>query len=370
MNGIYKKSKTMLTELNQIPEGFLDCAPENLHNILSGPTLIHLDGKRKEPLFVSVLLHGNEPTGLSAIQLFLKKMRSKTLPRSLSIFIGNVAAAQQGARHLDKQPDYNRVWPCGSLCQQDDLKDKNDTPEHAMMKYIIDVMRKKNVFASIDVHNNTGLNPHYGCINKLESHFFHLATLFSRTVVYFIRPTGVQSMAFADICPSVTVECGKPDQPNGATHAAEFINACLHLSDLPSHPVAAHDMDLFHTVATVTVPEHISFSFNEETFKNENLNKKESGKTISADICFPASLDHLNFTELSTGTTLGNLNTDITEIPLRVTDEHGNDATARYLTLKDGELRTTREFMPSMFTLDEEVIRQDCLGYLMERMDW
>jgi hypothetical protein len=25
-------------------------------------------------------------------------------------------------------------------------------------------------------------------------------------------------------------------------------------------------------------------------------------------------------------------------------------------------------FMPSMFTLDERVIRQDCLGYLMERL--
>jgi len=271
MNGVYKKLKNMLTEINHIPEGFEDCSAENLHTILSGPTLIHLDGKRKEPLFVSVLLHGNEPTGLLAIQLFLKKMRNKTLPRSLSIFIGNVAAAQEGVRHLDNQPDYNRIWPCGSLCQQDDLKNKHATQEYVMMKTIIDVMRGKNVFASIDVHNNTGLNPHYGCINKLEPRFFHLATLFSRTVVYFIRPTGVQSMAFADICPAVTVECGKPNQPNGATHAAEFINACLHLSDLPNHPVAAHDMDLFHTVATVTIPEHINFSFN-----NEDTTEKQS----------------------------------------------------------------------------------------------
>ena len=352
----------MLTELHQIPAGFLDCAPEKLNSVLTGPTLIHLDGKRKEPLFVSVLLHGNEPTGLLAIQLLLKKMQGKTLPRSLSIFIGNVTAAQHSARHLDEQPDYNRIWPCGSLCQQDDLKNHNgnDTPEHVMMKTIIDVMRKKNVFASIDVHNNTGLNPHYGCINKLDHRFFHLATLFSRTVVYFIRPTGVQSMAFADICPAVTVECGKPDQAYGATHAAEFINSCLHLSDLPSHSVAAHDMDLFHTVATVTVPEHISFSFIDENTSEQK----------STDICFPITLDHLNFTELSAGTTLGSLNADKTEIPLRVTDEHGQDATARYLTLEAGEIRVARQVMPSMFTLDEEIIRQDCLGYLMERMDW
>ncbi len=360
----------MLTELNHIPEGFENCSPENLHTILPGPTLIHLEGRRKNPLFVSVLLHGNEPTGLFALQLFLKKNRDKPLPRSISIFIGNVSAAHEAARHLDKQPDYNRIWPCEDCGPESETKNQDDKSERAMMKYIVDTMREKDVFASVDVHNNTGLNPHYGCINRLDHRFFHLATLFSRTVVYFIRPKGVQSMAFADICPSVTVECGKPDQAYGATHAAEFINTCLHLSELPSHPVAAHDMDLYHTVATITVPEHISFSFDNDTSNDKDLNKMDAVETLSTDICFPATLDHLNFTELSRGTSLGNLNINQTEIPLRVTDEHGNDATNRYLTLEAGQLRTAREFMPSMFTLDKNVIRQDCLGYLMERMDW
>jgi len=357
----------MLTILNQLPEGFTDCSPKDLHNILPGPTLIHLDGKHKEPLLVSILLHGNEPTGLLAIQLFLQKMQGKSLPRSLSLFVGNVSAAQQGLRHLDNQPDYNRIWPCDHILNEDEagIETKSNTPEHAMMKQIVEIMRDKKVFASVDVHNNTGLNPHYGCINKLDSRFFHLATLFSRTVVYFIRPKGVQSMAFADICPAVTVECGKPDQPYGATHAADFINACLHLSEIPSHPIATHDMDLFHTVATVTVPNHVSFSFidTEADIDKEN-------NSSSTDISFPTTLDHLNFTELTTGTTLGFLNSDTTKIPLLVTDEHGQDATNRYLNLEARELRTTREFMPSMFTLDHEVIRQDCLGYLMERMDW
>ncbi len=348
----------MLTELNHVPEGFEDCSPENLQSVLSGPTLIHIEGRRKEPLFVSVLLHGNEPTGLLAIQLFLKKNHGKTLPRSISIFIGNVTAAMEGARHLEQQPDYNRIWPCQDCHLENETDNQDDTPEHAMMKTIVDTMREKNVFTSIDIHNNTGLNPHYGCINRLDHRFFHLATLFSRTVVYFIRPKGVQSMAFADICPSVTVECGKPDQAYGATHAADFINTCLHLSDLPSHPVAAHDMDLFHTVATVTVPEHIKFSFSD---KNINM---------PADIYFSKTLDHLNFTELAAGTSLGSLDANKSEIPLRVTDEHGQDATNRYLTLEASELRITRQVMPSMFTLDEKIIRQDCLGYLMERMDW
>ena len=350
----------MLNILDHIPDGLLSCDAKDLHRILNGPTLIQLDGRRPRPLFVSVLLHGNESTGLTAIQFLLEKYQTQELPRALSIFIGNVSAAAEGQRHLQGQPDYNRIWPCTGF----DGDCEGNTVEHQMMRQLVDILREANVFASIDVHNNTGLNPHYGCINKLDSRFFHLATLFSRTVVYFIRPKGVQSMAMADLCPAVTVECGKPDQPHGAAHAADFINTCLHLSELPSHDVAAHDMDLFHTVATVKVPDEIRFNF-----QGNDVNAERT-----ADIHFLPDLDHLNFHELATGITLGYVNNDHlhgqTEIPLQVIDENGGDVTSRYFRLDGGELRTTREVMPSMFTLDAKVIRQDCLGYLMERMDW
>lgn len=346
----------MLTLLDHIPDGLLDCPATKLHTILPGPTLISLPGRRPQPLFVSVLLHGNEITGLSAIQSVLAKYQQQELPRALTIFIGNVHAAQHGQRHLNGQPDYNRCWPCPEF----NGECVGDTAEHKMMQQIVDTLREQNIFASIDVHNNTGLNPHYGCINKCETSFFHLATLFSRTVVYFIRPKGVQSMAFSELCPAVTVECGKPNQPHGTAHAAEFINTCLHLSELPTHPVAAHDMDLFHTVATVTVPEHISMRFDGQG----------TMESTPADIHFLPDLDHLNFRELTADITLGYVNPGQTDIPLQVIDEKGEDATDHYFRLEVGELRTQREVMPSMFTLNEEVIRQDCLGYLMERMDW
>jgi succinylglutamate desuccinylase len=339
----------MLTELEHLPEGFEDCTAENLHELIPGPTLIHLEGRRPEPLFVSILLHGNEPTGLKAIQGLLKRTAGQPLPRALSIFTGNVSAASQNRRHLDGQPDYNRIWP-----YDDCPVEEQTSPEHAMMKQIVEIMRKKKVFASIDIHNNTGLNPHYGCINRLDSRFFHLATLFSRTVVYFIRPLGVQTMAFAEICPSVTVECGKPDQEYGAEHAMEFIETCLHLSQFPEHDIAPQDLDLFHTVATVLVPEDLSIGF---------------GESSTTNLRFIDELDHLNFRELPPGTQLGRFNTYLNSEPLIVTDENGKEVTDRYLSFENHEIKTRRAVMPSMFTLNTEVIHQDCLGYLMERMN-
>lgn len=333
----------MLQILDKVPDDLLEAEATELHSLLGGPTLVHLQGPRKEPLFVSVLLHGNEDTGFYAVQALLKEYRDKPLPRALSVFFGNVYAAEQKLRRFDEQPDYNRIWP-GS--------ETEGAPEHAMMKQIVREMEKRCVFASVDVHNNTGVNPHYACVNRIDHRYLHLATLFSRTVVYFTRPRGVQSMAFAQMCPAVTVECGRPGQPHGVEHAREFLSACLHLSDLPVHPVAPHDLDLFHTVAIVRVPKAWSFDFG----------------NCDSDLCFVPDLDQLNFRELPQGTELvtrvrhGN-------VRLEAWNEYSKDVGDDYFEYVDNRILTRRPVMPSMFTCDERVIRQDCLGYLMERYE-
>ena len=76
-----------LKQLDYLPEGLLEVSSKELHTILPEPTLIHLPGKQAAPLFVSVLLHGNEPTGFMAIQLLLKKYQGQTTtPFTVSIF--------------------------------------------------------------------------------------------------------------------------------------------------------------------------------------------------------------------------------------------------------------------------------------------
>lgn len=331
----------MLDITTTLPAGFLDATAGNLHRLLPRPTLIHLDGRRQPALFVSILLHGNEDAGLLAVQQVLRRHAGRALPRALSLFVGNVAAASAGLRLLDGQPDYNRIWP-GSDCPPCD--------ETRMAAAVVETMRARGVFASIDIHNNTGLNPHYGCINRLQPHFLHLAALFARTAVYFVRPLGVQSAAFAPLCPAITLECGKTGSAEGAAHAADLVDACLHLSAFPEHAVAPHDLDLFHTVGTVKVAGTVSFGFD----------------AADLDLQFEAALDHMNFRELEAGTRFGR--TRLNCLPLQVTDEDGRDVSSRFFRLRGGELLTRRRLMPSMLTRDARVIRQDCLCYLMERL--
>ena len=98
-----------------MPEGLLERPASSLHRQLDGPTLIHLEGRRRRPLVVSVIQHGNEITGWEAIRRLLKSHYQRDeLPRSLIIFIGNPVAARHRLRRLDDQPDFNRCWPGGS----------------------------------------------------------------------------------------------------------------------------------------------------------------------------------------------------------------------------------------------------------------
>ena len=335
----------MLREFDALPDGLLETDSRRLAERLGAPTLIHLPGARGPALFVSVLLHGNETVGWEAVRAFLRERLERfgelRLPRALSLFIGNVSAAAGEVRRLPGQPDYNRVWP-GS--------EDPETLEHRLMRQVVDIMTRRRIFASLDLHNNTGLNPHYACVNRLDARFLHLARLFSRTVVYFIRPTGVQSMAMAELAPSVTLECGKVGEQTGIDHAREFVEAVLHLSEIPDQPLPMREIDLFHTVAQIRIPETVSFGFDPR----------------DVDLWLDPELERMNFRELPVGTPFARVRPSA-ETALDVIDEHGRDVSARYFRLEDGEWRLRRCLMPSMLTRDETVIRQDCLGYLMER---
>lgn len=341
------RAMTLLQELYELPEGLLTANSRLLEQILGAPTLIHLAGEREPPLFVSVLMHGNETVGWEAIRAVLSDNRQRhgrlRLPRSLCLFIGNVSAAAANVRHLPGQPDYNRVWPGSEL---------PTTPEHELMHEVVARMADRGLFASIDLHNNTGFNPHYACVNRLDARFFRLATLFSRTVVYFLRPKGVQSLAMANICPAVTLECGKVGDTHGVAHARDYLDAALRLSSLPEHPVSPQDIDLFQTVARVSVPADASFAF-------------PPGR---ADIELSPELERMNFRELPRGTMIGRIHGN-GETRLEVRDDLGRDVSERYFQVEGGELRLKRPVMPSMLTRNEVVIRQDCLCYLMERYE-
>lgn len=332
----------MLQAYQGLPEGLRMAEAHELEDHLGGPALIELPGRREPPLLVTVLLHGNETTGWEAVRQVLEDYRGRTLPRSLLLFIGNVYAARHGVRRLPGQPDYNRIWPGG---------DAAEGPEQRMAAEVFARVRSRGCFASIDIHNNTGRNPHYGCVNRLEPTYLQLAALFSRTLVYFTRPQGVQSLAMARLAPAITVECGQPGSPGAAAHAAELVASALQLSQLPERMPA--DLALYHTVAAVRIPERYSFGF---------------GEGPGRDLQLVEGLEACNFRELPEGTLFARA-TPSSGAFFTVEDNAGREAAAEFFR-RDGEaIRLRRPATPAMLVSDTQAIRQDVLCYLMERLD-
>ena len=327
-----------------LPEGFLTCSATELYRYVPEPTLFHLDGRNQfsDRLFISILLHGDETAGLHAIQALLKD-QSFSPKRPISLFVGNVAAAREGVRRLKGQTDFNRCWPGGLF---------KDTPEGDLMRELVEEMSRHTLFASIDIHNNTGKNPHYGCINRLDAPYVYLASLFSQEIVYFLRPKGVQSMAFANLCPAVTLECGSIGDLSGVTHAEQYIRKIADLDSLLPRQPYAENTRVYHTMAQIRMPDGISYSFD----------------GTAADIMFLDGFETWNFHHLQVGKVFAKLSCD-NGCGLAVIDENGIDKTEHFIENRKGQLLLKQPVIPAMLTTSRNAIRQDCLGYLMELLD-
>ena len=332
---------TRLAIRSSLPDGFLNCDASELHRMLEGPTLIELEGKVGPALLVSILLHGNEDSGLGAIQRVLGNYLDRPLPRPLMLLVGNVEAARYGLRRLKKQPDYNRIWPGTS--------DHRHTPEAELVAEVHARAVDRRVIAAIDIHNNTGRNPHYSVLCNDDPHILGLAALFSQRAVRFRGVPGSQTASFSGLIPAVTVECGLPGVTANAEAAARFVDAVLNLSALPNGPGKSTKLELYHTLGVVWVREDVGFSFGCD----------------NSELRLDPALDDNNFKELEPGTVLGETEHPM---PLKMIDEVGRDVTELYLETTGGKLRLRRQSVPAMFTTDARIVRQDCLGYLMKRL--
>ena len=329
--------KQTLQITSAVPDGFYDFEPEQILDFFPATTLIELKGERSPPLFVSILLHGNEYSGLKAVQALLKKY-ADGLPRSLYLLVGNVTATAQGLRVIPGQTDYNRCWPGTEMAENDETR---------MMQAVVDRVTREPLFAAIDIHNNSGANPHYAGITKVTQENQHLAAMFNHVGLAFSRPKGVSTMVFDNVCPAAILECARPGNELGIHHATELLDALLHMDHFPHRPVAAHDLQLMRTLVTLNIPDHVTIDFD---------------LTSQADIRFQQNFDHMNFTEIKKQDVFAYTGV---EKPLLITNQLGEDVTDKIVRVEDGKLYLNQTLMPAMITMDEAIIRQDCLCHLL-----
>jgi succinylglutamate desuccinylase len=286
-------------------------------------------------------LHGNETTGFYALQKYLAKYKND-LPMNLMIFFGNIPAAKAGVRKIEGEKDFNRIWGGGEY------------DEARMARKIFKLARERAIVANIDIHNNTGKNPYYACVNFTDEEFLSFGRQFNDTIIYFTEPHEVQSNAFAQICPSLTIEAGLPGVPEGIDYVASFLEKVTTDFDF-KNPPKYDDYLIYHTIGRIKLPYYstIDFDYNEDS---------------PHDFSFLSDFDGYNFQLVPKGTVLGYLKKD--SVQLAVIDNHDRLVTEKYFAFEGKKILAASDLIPSMFTKIVKVAKDDSLGYLMEVYPW
>ena len=339
--------KSNLTILDHIPSAFLSISHRQIKELFGTPTLIHLKGEKQPALFISILLHGNEYSGLQIMQEILKKYQTTDgykLPREIWLFVGNVDAAQMGLRLRDGQIDFNRAWP-GTP--------EPDSNTAILIQEVMDKITQEELFASIDLHNNTGQNPPYGCISIVNEKNKYLSSFFNHIAMVFQSPKGVSTMAFDDICPAITLECSTPGNEPAKKRAFDLIDDLMHMDHFPEKPLPVHDLQLVKNSATIKINVNVTFCFEDEDYSD----------SLGYDLILVKNFDHHNFTMLEKNEVFAY--TKVAK-PFLVISPDGQDITDEIIQNDDGEISLKNPLMPAMISMDKKIVLQDCLCYLLE----
>jgi succinylglutamate desuccinylase len=333
-----------------LPTNFFNVLPHNIENWLPGPSVFKIRGENPDqpPLLVSTLLHGNETTGFFALQQFLKFYRDQEvgLPRTLIIVIGNPKASAKSSRHLQSQPDYNRIWATHRhpVDSKDDLSEEN-----IMANEILDYVISEKPFAHVDIHNNTGKNPFYCVVSKIEDKFKKLAFSFGETLILITEPRGAFTVAMSDYCPAVVLECGMSGEGLGIIKVKEYLENLINLDTL--NDLEYSNQIVYKTIARIIIkPNHI-IDFNGDYDKDVNFS-------------FISEIESFNFASVSKDTIICHSNESCT-VPI-VLDNNNNDVSSSYFYNENTDVKFKKEVIPSMLSTNIQVVLDDCLGYLLE----
>ena len=87
---------------------------------------------------------------------------------------------------------------------------------------------------------------------------------------------------------------------------------------------------------------------------------------VSPSVAQTDQIDRFNFRDVPRGTVLASIRSDANAV-LDVKDVSGQDALERFFAIENQTLIAAAPLIPSMLSTNADLIRQDCLCYLMER---
>lgn len=312
---------------------------------LERPTVFRIPGRdRTRTRAVTGLIHGNEPSGLRAIHALL---RDETRPAvDVVCAVGAVEAARAppalSQRMLPGRRDLNRCF-----------RPPWDGTDGAIARSLLSILNDARPEALVDLHNNSGHNPPYAIVTRLDDARAGLVSLFADRLITSELRLGSLMEALAPSLPVATVECGRAGTADADRVAREGLRRYVSLDALPRGEGPAK-LTLYGDAVRVTLRPGTRVSF-------------AGAPRSDVDLTLDVDVDRHNFSRLPAGTRIGWI-AQSAVWPLVACDETGHDVAHALFESHGGALVTAREVIPVMMTTDPLAAATDCLFYVVREL--
>jgi len=317
--------------------------PAELLEQLGRPGWIVQSGEdRSRTRAICTLLHGNEPSGLRALCVWL---RSGEKPRVNCVyFVGAVEAALE-------QPHFTRRMRTGGRDLNRCFHGPFEDDEGRLARAVLDRLRDAGPEALLDLHNTSGSGPAYGVATRMTDAHAAMAAPFTDHVILTDLRLGTLIEAVEDDWPSLVVECGGVGDPVADAAALRGLRwFATSESVLIPNPSAAPIHVLAHPVRVELSPAH-SVAYGEEP-------------NAAAALTLRKDVDRHNFGVVDAGTRIGwvpERSLDVLEA--RCTQDRS--WVEHFFRLEGDELILDRSLRLFMVTTNPSIARDDCLFYAL-----
>ena len=310
--------------------------------LLDGPACLFQQGfDRSRTRAVVTLLHGNEPSGITAIFHWL---RSAQQPVTNTIYIiASIEAALTpplfSHRMLPRARDLNRCF----------RPPFNDAQGH-LAEEILEILRLHHPEAVIDIHNTSGSGPSFGVCTHMDRHHDALVSLFSQRLIISNLNLGALMDISEHFYPTVTVEVGGRLDEEAHSLAYEGLSRYLSAETVLAPDIEAEwELELLHNPTRLELNAGITLTYAER-------------ETSSYDITLRPDIEHHNFGTISPETQLGWAQDDLHRL-FSAFDANGRCAVSRLVRIDQGKLYPAQRLKLFMITTNAAIAESDCLFY-------
>ncbi|GAB5412968.1 MAG: hypothetical protein Cons2KO_05710 [Congregibacter sp.] len=287
------------------------------------------------------LLHGNEPSGLMAVQRWLSLGQTPAV--NLLCIVASVHAALAtpifSHRMLPRARDLNRCF-----------KAPFDDEQGRLAEEILELLRLHRPEAVIDMHNTSGSGPSFGVCTHVDRQHDALTSLFTRRLIVSRIRLGALMEISDERCPTVTIEVG--GRLDDEAHALAFDGLCRYAD--AERVLAADDppdwgLELLDDPVRLELRDGVTLAYGESPVAGHDI-------TLRRDI------EHHNFGSVHCDTPLGWINGAVRELFLAI-NSSGKCALDAVVREDRGVLYPAQSLKLFMITTNAHIAETDCLFY-------